>query len=677
MPLSTSVEFHPRTRWRLIISRTDAVTNAGTAGSPNSKLAIGRLAIISVSLLSAWCGLVAGLLEVGTIVLRKQLFDPDQLYKMSRHFVWLIPLSNLTVFLMLGLLGCVVILVWPRSGRRLFNRILCAIALLPSILVAFPRIYSLAWFVVALGLATRLVPLVERHHQGFRRFVAVSFPAAILVLMCLGASLWVGDRIKQARENAQPLPPQSANVLLIVMDTVAAGHLSLHGYDRATSTSLSELAERGIRFDSARSASSWTLPSHATMFTGRWLHELSVGWLTPLDQTHPTLAEFLGARGYATAGFVANTSYCATDSGLARGFTHYQDFIFPELTALKTAVLVSRALEGFQASVYFTEDWLESTGLLPYVERLWRSLDTDRKGASSVNRELLDWLEQRARPERPFFAFLNYYDAHYPYQLPPGRLHRFGVEPTDNFHRVLIQHWWELDKTTLSPEGVAFAAAAYDDCIADLDEQLGKLVDELEGRGVLERTWLIIVSDHGESFGEHSGVFCHGKSLYESELHVPLLVVPPGGRAMKLAVSTPVSLRDVAATIVDLAGLESGSPFPGVSFSGFWKQPARAQTVPPPSASTALAEVVPNDPGKRDYWGLPRQLSPLGAVKNGEWSYIRRAEDFREELFHLSEDVREQRNLAGEPSAQAILQQMREALDHLTGGPLVRERFHP
>ena len=95
-----------------------------------------------------------------------------------------------------------------------------------------------------------------------------------------------------------------------------------------------------------------------------------------------------------------------------------------------------------------------------------------------VNRELLDWLAQRPQPERPFFAFLNYYDAHYPYQLPPGRLHRFGVEPTDKYQRILIADWGELDKTDgLSPQDVAFAADAYDDCIADLDEQLGKLVD--------------------------------------------------------------------------------------------------------------------------------------------------------------------------------------------------------
>ena len=120
-------------------------------------------------------------------------------------------------------------------------------------------------------------------------------------------------------------------------------------------------------------------------------------------------------------------------------------------------MLVSRALDGFQTIVYFTEDWLESAGLLPYVERFWRSMDTDRKGAAEVNRELLGWLSNRTQPERPFFAFLNYFDAHYPYELPPGRLHRFGTEPTDSYQRILIQHWWDIDKTTLTPDGIAFA----------------------------------------------------------------------------------------------------------------------------------------------------------------------------------------------------------------------------
>ena len=634
--------------------------------------------IFSLLILSAWCGLIAGLLEVGTIVLRKTAFDPDQLYKVSRHFVWIIPLSNLCVLFALAVLGCGAVLAWPRGGRWLFARVLCALTLWPSLLIAFPRIYGLASLVVALGVAMRLVPFLARDLRLFRRFVVVSFLVAIATLAILGGSVWMGDRNRQRRENAHALPrPASPNILLIVMDTVAASHLSLNGYGRDTSPTLVELAKRGIQFNSARAASSWTLPSHATMFTGRWYHELSVGWRTPLDRTFPTLAEILGNRGYATAGIVANTYYCATDSGLSRGFTRYQDFIFPEFTALKTAVMVSRALEVFEMLVYFTEDWLDSAGIFPYVERVWRSLDSDRKRAPAVNREFVGWLSNRAQPERPFFAFLNYFDAHYPYQLPTGRLHRFGVEPSDKHQRFLIQQWRDLDKTTLSSEGLAFAGNAYDDCIADLDEQIGKLVDRLEQRGALENTWLIITSDHGESFGEHAGVYCHGTSLYETEVHVPLLIVPPAGSVLPRVVNEAVSLRDLAATIVDIAGLENGSPVPGESLARFWQQTDSVRPSKSSTRSPALAEVVATDSRTpHDYWGTPRPRAPLGAIKDTEWSYILREGEAPEQLFHLRDDPKETHNLADEPAARATLEKMRAVLGHLTGGPLLPQRFN-
>jgi arylsulfatase A-like enzyme len=224
---------------------------------------------------------------------------------------------------------------------------------------------------------------------------------------------------------------------------------------------------------------------------------------------------------------------------------------------------------------------------------------------------------------------------------------------------------------------LAFAADAYDDCIADLDEQLGILVDELDRRGALEQTWLIIVSDHGESFGEHPGVYCHGTSLYETEVHVPLLIIPPGGSAAKQSVKEAVSLHDLASTIVDVVGHQAGSPFRGVSLARYWKQPSLAAPAQSSPAVPALAEVVPHDPRYRDYWGVPRQLSPLGAVLEKDWSYIRREGDVREELFHLSEDAKQQHNLAGDPSARSTLEQMRTALGRLTSGPLLPERFNP
>ncbi len=233
------------------------------------------------------------------------------------------------------------------------------------------------------------------------------------------------------------------------------------------------------------------------------------------------------------------------------------------------------------------------------MTRVRERFESDRKEAAVVNREFLDWLAHRPQPERPFFAFLNYFDAHTPYQLSPRRVHRFGVKPSDEREYRLIQDWWTMDKSRVSPQELAFVFNAYDDCVASIDEQLGRLFDELERRKALDRTWVILVSDHGESFGEHAGVFLHGSSLYQTELHVPLVVVPPPGTRIKPVVAETASLRDLAATIVDIAGLGADSPFPGASLARVWRPSSR-----PPgddgSGEGALAELVPNetlDPG--------------------------------------------------------------------------------
>ncbi len=209
-----------------------------------------RPGLMSLFFLSAWCGLVAGLLEVAAIVVRKRFIGSNHLYGMSRHFVWLIPLTNLAIVAMLGVVGSVVFMTWGRRRRAIYLRLLCSITLLPPFLAAGSQIYSLAWIVMTLGLAARLVPLLERHARLFRVCVYVSFPIAFGILVFLGANIWTTDRDKIARENARPSPPPgSPNVLLIVMDTVAAGHLSLHGYDRATTKTLAELARNGIWFE--------------------------------------------------------------------------------------------------------------------------------------------------------------------------------------------------------------------------------------------------------------------------------------------------------------------------------------------------------------------------------------------------------------------------------------------
>jgi arylsulfatase A-like enzyme len=627
---------------------------------------------ISILGLAVWCGVVSGLLEVGTIVLRKLTFDSNRLYGMSRHFVWVIPLTNLALFVGLGIILSFVDVLCPRRGSWLAVRLYCAFLLLPSLLVAFPQIYGLAWLAIMLGVAANVGPAFARRAALLRRPARFSFALAALLVMILAGSIWGEDRLKLWREFRLPLPREgTSNVILIVLDTVAAGHANLYGYDRPTTPTLVEIADRGIRFNSVQSTSSWTLPSHASMFTGRWPHELSAGWRTPLDQTHLTLAEFLAAQGYATAGFVANTQYCARDSGLARGFTDYHDFIFPYLSGLRMAVLVNRPLSGLKWLDTFLATRLDLATSQIYAPLIAWLEASDRKEARTVNQEFLAWLEGRQR-DRPFFAFLNYFDAHWPYRLPDSSIHRFGVGPRNDRQKMLIDDWWALDKKGVSREELRFVFDAYDDCIADLDEQLGCLLDELSRRGELERTWTVVVADHGESFGEHPGVFCHGTSLYQTELHVPLVIIPPARTDWKQIVAETVSLRDLAATVVDLAGLKVDGRFPGESLARFWNGGKNSA-----GAFHALSEVVPNEQMTLDVAPEPQRRWPLAALVGEGWSYIRRDGDAREELFRLPEDAREQRNLAASPAARSTLERMRAALSRLTSGPLTPARFRP
>jgi arylsulfatase A-like enzyme len=231
-----------------------------------------------------------------------------------------------------------------------------------------------------------------------------------------------------------------------------------------------------------------------------------------------------------------------------------------------------------------------------------------------------------------------------------------------------------MDKTALSQRDIAFAHNAYDDCVADLDEELGRLFDELDRRAVLDNTWVIIAGDHGESFGEHTGVFCHGTSLYQTELHVPLVIIPPGGNPSKRVVTEPVSLRNLAATIVDVLDIETGSPFPGESLARFWD---RSSTSPARTPDQTLAEVVPIDPNNLDPSETTKPRWPLAAVNEGGWTYIRREGDVREELFHLREDANESHNMVDSPDARPELERLRGSLSGLTAGPLTPDRFKP
>ena len=498
-----------------------------------------------------WFGLVVALAEL--LVLGIQKFLLHQWIYAGPHIVWMVPLSYAGLFAALGL-GLLLVarfskLVSLRMGVFFF----VFSGAFSFLFQWYPRILKLAILLFALGLGIQVARLVSTHIQGFTRLVRRTTPW--MVALILAATVIVHGRHwfaeSRAFANLPSAPPNAPNVLLIVLDTVRAQSLSVYGYARRTTPELERLAKRGVLFRRAVATAPWTLPSHASMFTGRWPHELSTDFLVPLDAAYSTLAEVLRARGYVTAGFVANNRYTHYETGLNRGFVHYEDYPI----SFAETVISSSAGRLITNSPILRQ-------LVGYYDLL------SRKRASQLNDDFLNWLSSTNR--RPFFAFLNYWDAHEP--LLPSKPFdtMFGPTDTKGLFMVEATRGWLQDKWELLPEQVEAHKNSYDAAIAYLDQYLGRLFRELERRDLLKNTIVIITSDHGEQLGEHR-LFGHINSVYMPVLHVPLMISFPSTVPENISVAAPVSLRDLAATIFDLAEVKIPGSFPGKSLRRFWE----------------------------------------------------------------------------------------------------------
>jgi arylsulfatase A-like enzyme len=628
----------------------EPIVHPAAGGSPS--VGAGPATIL---LLAIWIGLVAGWLDLGLMVLRKRLIQGD-FYRLGEQYVWVIPPA---AAVLVSLPGMVLALIarLRRGGVRPGR----AVGLLAFVgfLDLGARLPLELWASLLLcgGLAVQSARMVGARSPAFLKLVRRTTPWLIGVLLAimlatLGGRAWSEHRAVAA----VPPPPRAArNLLLIVWDTVRAGNLSLHGYSRRTTPNLERWAGRGVRFDLAFATSSWTLPSHASLFTGRWPHELGVDWKSPLPPDVPTLAEYLGAHGYDTAGFVANLEYCSRETGLARGFAHYEDYPI-ELydTFTRYVGLVNRIEVPVEACILLK--LLEKVSGRPW-DLVPRAREHAKRGAA-VDRAFLDWLSWQQRRHRPFFAFLNYNDAHTPYEVPDPPKPGFGLRPASCHDRIRLWHWNMLEKASLSDHDVRMAIDVYDDSISYLDRRLAGLLDELGRRGVLDDTVVIVASDHGEHLGDHL-LFFHGGSLYRQVVQVPLVIVAPQRVPAGRVVAEPVSLREVPATVVDLLGLARDAPFPGQSLARFWSPDHRADParsfVEPLLMETSPPIVLPNE-GRE-----PAAKGPMKSLIAGGMHYIRSG-DGSEELYALRSDPEERLNLAAAPMAREVLQQFRASL---------------
>jgi arylsulfatase A-like enzyme len=273
-------------------------------------------------------------------------------------------------------------------------------------------------------------------------------------------------------------------------------------------------------------------------------------------------------------------------------------------------------------------------------------------------------LSRRREPARPFFAFVIYDDAHSDDTLPEGAPYRFGRPPTSEADARAPAAWSTLDKLHLPPYYKTPARDCYDNCLAYLDERLGEVFDELARRGFLDRTLVVITSDHGEGLGGHDRFF-HGKTLYRPEIRVPLLILLPGLDRPVIASET-ISLRDLPATIVDLTGQGAGSPFPGRSLARLWRDPRPEG--PPPDGGGAISEPASPNPYDPNQGRSPAHRGALASLAEGDYVYIRNEGDGSEELFNERQDPNESDNRARFEAMQGVKERLRARLDRIRAG---------
>jgi choline-sulfatase len=422
-----------------------------------------------------------------------------------------------------------------------------------------------------------------------------------------------------------------APVVLVVVDTLRADHLGMYGHARPTSPRMDAWVDRGVVFERAFATAPWTLPTFGSIYTGQLPTHHGAGIIVHEDPDDageavgammfdghtklfaglrpgaPALAAILGEHGYAT-GAVVNNPFLGPRFGVARGFQDYDHAAGNDVEMRRADAVVSRALE-----------WIAAQG------------------------------------ERPFFLMVHLFDPHMNYDAPPPFRGKFSATSSGAGGRVDLP---VRDTETirryaarLTASEREFIAAAYDEEVAFVDQEVGRLLAALDRQGVLERALVVLTADHGEELFDHGG-FGHGHAMYDEVLRVPLIVWGRGVRPGRIA--APVSVIDIAPTVLDALGIAVPPTMDGGSL---WPAIARGASVP---SHTLYAECTGLEPERKTVIRWPHKL-------------IVHHDGTSPQLFDLAADPDERSDRAA--VAPGIRDRLLEAADHVFAGDGARERL--
>ncbi len=424
---------------------------------------------------------------------------------------------------------------------------------------------------------------------------------------------------------------RQSNVLVVVLDTVRKDHLGAYGYDRPTTPTLDGFAEESTVFESAIAPAPWTLPVHASLFTGQYPTDHGADQASPYLDDATTLAEILSTAGYDTGCFSSN-AWITSYTGLTDGFDE-QDSFFEALPD----TLLSGPLASLWQRINDSPRLRDLASKLVRLGAIAHSALASSEGADSKTPRVINRTRsfiESSDSDRGWFGFINLMDAHLPYYPPEEYREQFapGVDP-----REVCQNSKEYNAGAREIDDEEWTAirGLYDAEIAHMDAELGRLFEWLRSTGRWAETTVIVCADHGELHGEHD-LYGHEFALYDELINVPLLIKHPEGTAD----STPdrredlVELLDCYHTILDVAGVD---PAEG---DGIGSEDGAGPVAYDPTRSLlaeeyrAFESVVDPDPGQRAVVGQETDADRDGDVD--DYAFVEYAKPVIE-LHHLEE----------------------------------------
>jgi arylsulfatase A-like enzyme len=446
-----------------------------------------------------------------------------------------------------------------------------------------------------------------------------------------------------------PVMAQSAgnagpNVILLVMDTVRADHLSLYGYSRPTAPNLQKLAAGATLYTHCFAVSDMTLATHATLFTGlypKWHGAHYAPAVLPHGRPLPdeiwTLVELLQKGGYATLGVAANHWYLTPEWGLSQGFDYY-DSRFP--------VPAIEKREQFSQSFRRALSYIWDTA----------SLDRDTRTAADLDREALRLIGSAVKAKRPFFLFLNYMETHTPYLPGAAFRDRYGSRNRHftNFEMQDLTRAVRARRRLPTAHERDHLISQYDAGLTQLDERIGQFIQQLKDRGIYDNSLIIVTSDHGEAFGERYRLE-HSSSVYQDQIGVPLIVKYPHS-GEKRVIDTNVSQIDIFPTILSATSLPPVSGVQGTDLREI--ATAGNRTLFSTSFEPFFSTVAPTM--KRTEYAVISGSHKLVVSTRGQT-----------QLFDLAADPNEQSDISA--AQPATVQELRKILaDHIRSAPKLK-----